>query len=116
MADPRDNRVNHAARQLDDAISLFLKGDFDSAWRSAAADELLRKALSDSGKDSFQWEYQPSIITEAEDIPLWIIVRACDNSDLLGLPRTATIRKFEDWFDEHVIGLADPFPEACDWA
>jgi hypothetical protein len=45
-----------------------------------------------------------------------MILRACHNFYLLGLPRTATIRKFEDWFDEHVIGLADPFPEACDWA
>jgi hypothetical protein len=106
MTDARDNRVDHAAKQLDDAVSLFLQGHFDSAWRFAvAADEILRKALFDSGKDAFQWEYQPSIITEAEDIVLWMIVRACRNYVLLGLPPTAEMRKFQNWFDEHVVGL-----------
>jgi hypothetical protein len=105
MTDPRDNRVDHAAKQLDDATSLFLQGHFDSAWRFAAtADEILRKALSDSGENSFEREYQPSIITEAEDVALWMIVRACRNYDLLGLPRTAKGREFQDWFDEHVVG------------
>ena len=58
----------------------------------------------------------PSVTLDLEEAAYSMIVRACHNSYLLGLPRTAKIRKFEDWFDEHVIGLADPFPEACDWA
>src|SRR5262245_44337317 len=99
-------RINLAKKDLHNAISLFLKGHFDSAWRlAAAADEILRKALFDSGKNSFEWEYQPSIITEAEDVALWMIVRACHNYDLLGLPRTAKMREFDNWFYENVIGL-----------
>lgn len=105
MTDPRDNRFDHAAKQLDDGISLFFKRHFDSACSFAApANEIFVKALSDRGKDSFQWEYQPSIVTEAEDIALWTIVRARRNYDLLGLQRTAKMREFDDWFDEHVTG------------
>ena len=59
---------------------------------------------------------EPPVTLDLEEAAYSMIVRACHNSYLLGLPRTAKIRKFEDWFDEHVIGLADPFPEACDWA
>jgi hypothetical protein len=57
-----------------------------------------------------------SIILDLEEAAISMIVRACHNHDLLGLPPTAKIRKFQDWFDEHVIGLADPFHEVCDWA
>lgn len=60
---------------------------------------------------SFEWEYQPSVIAEAEDVALWMVVRGCRNYDLLGLPRTAKMREFQDWFDEHVVGPADPLPE-----
>ena len=38
-----------------------------------------------------------------------MIVRACDNSDRLGLPRTARMREFENWFYEHVVGVEDPY-------
>jgi hypothetical protein len=40
-----------------------------------------------------------------------MIVRACHNHDLLGLPRTAKMREFQDWFYEHVVGLGGPLPE-----
>ena len=93
MTDQPYNRFAQATEQLDEAISLFLKGHFDSALTlAAAADEILRKALSDSGNNSFEWEYHPSIVTEAEDVAQWMIVRACRNYDLLGLPRTAKMR------------------------
>ena len=36
-----------------------------------------------------------------------MIVRACRNYDLLGLPRTTKMREFENWFYEHVVGPAD---------
>ena len=60
--------------------------------------------MSERVENSFQWEYKPSIITEAEDLAQWMIVRACRNYHLLGLPRTAKMREFDNWFDEHVIG------------
>jgi len=108
MSDQTYNLIDLATQQRDDAISFFLKGGFDSALRlAAAADEILRKALSDNGKNSFQWEYLPSIVTEAEDVAQWMIVRACRNCDLLGLPRTAEMREFDNWFYKHVVGPAD---------
>jgi DNA-binding transcriptional LysR family regulator len=36
-----------------------------------------------------------------------MIGRACYNSDQLGLPRTVRMSEFEDWFYEHVVGVAD---------
>ena len=57
-----------------------------------------------------------SVTLDLEEAAYSMIVRACHNYDLLGLPPTAKIRKFQDWFDEHVIGLADPFHEVCDGA
>src|SRR5262245_49219816 len=54
MTDPRDNRVDHAAKQLDDAISLFLEGQFVSAIRLAgAAEEILTQELSYRGQQNF---------------------------------------------------------------
>ena len=45
------NRVDLANEQLDDAISLFLKGRFASALMLAsAAEEILGKSLSHSGR------------------------------------------------------------------
>jgi hypothetical protein len=45
-----------------------------------------------------------TITCDLEDEALWMIVRACYNSDRLGLPRTQHMREFEDWFFEHVVG------------
>jgi hypothetical protein len=151
MTDQPHNRVDHAKQLLDDAISLFLEGQFVSALRLAgAADEILGKALSDSGKQNFlDWKYEAlepilmmrhqtkedfirdenraliaithmesasdlSVTLDLEEPAYSMIVRACHNYDLLGLPRTAKMHKFDNWFSEHVIGLADPLPEVCD--
>jgi hypothetical protein len=46
-----------------------------------------------------------SVTLDLEEAALSVIVRACHNHDLLGLPRTAKMRKFDNWFDEHVIGV-----------
>jgi hypothetical protein len=48
---------------------------------------------------------EPSVTLDLEDAALWMIVRACFNSDRLGLPRTARRRKFDKWFDKRVIGV-----------
>jgi hypothetical protein len=54
------DQVDHAREQLDEAIGLFLEGQFAPALRRAgAADEILCKALSDSGKQNFlDWKYE----------------------------------------------------------
>ncbi len=46
-----------------------------------------------------------SATLDLEEATYSMIVRACHNFDLLGLPRTAKMRKFEDYFYEHVVGL-----------
>jgi hypothetical protein len=54
------DQVDHAREQLDEAIGLFLKGQFVSALRRAgAADGILATALSDRGKQNFlDWKYE----------------------------------------------------------
>ena len=56
-----------------------------------------------------------SVTLDLEEAAHWAIVRACHNYDLLGLPVTSNMRKFEDYFYEHIIGLVDPLPERCHW-
>jgi hypothetical protein len=46
-----------------------------------------------------------SVTLDLEEAAYSVIVRACHNHYLLGLPRTAKIREFENWFDEHVTGV-----------
>jgi hypothetical protein len=46
----------------------------------------------------------PSVTLDLEEAALWIIVRACDNCDRLGLPGTARMRELENYFYEHVVG------------
>ena len=46
----------------------------------------------------------PSVTLDLEEAAYSMIVRACENSDLLGLPRTRKMRDFENWFYEHVVG------------
>jgi hypothetical protein len=45
-----------------------------------------------------------SVTLDLEEAAYSMIVRACENSDLLGLPRTARMREFENYFYEHVVG------------
>jgi hypothetical protein len=47
---------------------------------------------------------EPSVELDLEEAALSMIVRACENSDLLGL-RTARMREFENYFYEHVVGV-----------
>jgi len=54
---------------------------------------------------------EPSVTLDLEEAASSMIIRACHNYDLLGLPRTAKMREFEDWCYEHVIGPVDPLPE-----
>ena len=48
---------------------------------------------------------EPSITLDLEEAAHSMIVRACHNHDLLGLPSTSKTRRFEDLFYEDVIGV-----------
>jgi hypothetical protein len=48
---------------------------------------------------------EPSITLDLEEAAHSMIVRACHNHDLLGLPPTSKTRRFEDLFYEDVIGV-----------
>src|SRR5215475_398995 len=60
MTDQPSDRFGHATEQLDEAIGLFMEGQFVSALKLAgAADEILAKALSDSGQqNSLELKYE----------------------------------------------------------
>jgi hypothetical protein len=45
-----------------------------------------------------------TVTADFEDAALWMIVRACDNYERLGLPRTERMFKFDEWFHNHVVG------------
>ena len=45
-----------------------------------------------------------SVTLDLEEAAYSMIVRACENSDRLGLPRTARMREFENYFYEQVVG------------
>jgi hypothetical protein len=50
-------------------------------------------------------EIEPAVQFDPEDAALWMIVRACDNLERLGLTRSARISEFESWFYEQIVGL-----------
>ena len=83
---------------------------------AGAAEETLGKTLS--SKEDFVREKSSAqlpvtrmvsasgpFVTLDDDLEYaatWAIVRACDNSNRLGLPRTARMLEFDDWFYENV--------------
>jgi|SRR6516162_7875496 hypothetical protein len=113
-----DNRIRLATKHLDLALWFFLeRQNFSSALKLAgAAEETFRKALS--SQENFvrdekraQLAVTPMMsasgpfVTLDDDLEYaatWAIVRACDNSKRLGLPRTARMLEFDDWFYENV--------------
>jgi hypothetical protein len=114
-----DNRINLAIKHLDIALWFFLeRHNFSSALKLAgAAEEAFRKALS-SKEDFVRDEKRTQLavtpmmsargpfvtLDDPEYAAIWAIVRACDNSNRLGLPRTARMLEFDDWFYENVAG------------
>jgi hypothetical protein len=111
MADQPYNRIRFATKQLDLALWFFLeRQNFSSALKHArAAEETFRKALSSEKRAQLAVTPMmsasgPLTLDDLEDAAIWAIVRACDNSNHLGLPRTARMLEFEDWFYENVVG------------
>jgi hypothetical protein len=47
---------------------------------------------------------EPTVTVDLEDAAIWMIVRACDNFERLGLPRSPRMLEFKIWFYKHVIG------------
>ena len=121
MADQTYNRIKFATKQLDVALWFFLeRQNFSSALRNAgAAEETFSKALS-SQEDFVRDENSAQLavtrmvsasgpfvtLDDLEYSAIWAIVRACDNSNRLGLPRTARMLEFDNWFYENVVGCS----------
>jgi hypothetical protein len=101
---------------------------FSALVLANVADEILSKALSRHGqKNSLDWKYEimklfghqteaafvyapgilnfislgscdTSVTLDFEDAALWMIVRACHNHRLLGLPPASNMREFDNYF------------------
>ena len=121
MADQTCNRIKFATKHLDVALWFFLeRQNFRSALKLAgAAEEALRKALSSQeefirDENSAQLAVTRMVsasgafvtLDDLEYAAIWAIVRACDNSNRLGLPRTARMLEFDNWFYENVVGCS----------
>ena len=119
MADQTYNRIKFATKQLDVALWFFLeRQNFSSALKLAgSAEEAFRKALSpqeDFVRDEKRTQLAVTSMMSArgpfvtlddpEYAAIWAIVRACDNSNRLGLPRTARMLEFETLFYEYMVG------------
>lgn len=48
---------------------------------------------------------QATVFADIEDEALWMIVRACDNYNRLGLAPTSAMTDFDNWFYENVVGI-----------
>ena len=48
---------------------------------------------------------ETSITTDLRHAAQWMIVRACSNSDRLGIARTDRMSQFENWFYEYEVGV-----------
>ena len=121
MADQTYNRIKLATKLLDLALWFFLeRQNFSSALKLAgAAEEAFRKALS-SQEDFVRDEKRTQLavtptmsangpfvtLHDPEYAAIWAIVRACENSNRLGLPRTARMLEFDDWFYKNVVGCS----------
>jgi hypothetical protein len=146
VVDQTYNRVDLATELLEVALWLFLeKNSFVCALMlSGAAEAILGKVLSDSGKQNSldskyeAWEpihtmlygkplskedfirdenrpliavthlapaSEPSVILDLEEEACRMLVRGCDNARRLGLPRTAKMDEFDDWFQGNEIGV-----------
>ena len=46
-----------------------------------------------------------SVTLDLEEAAYSMMARACENSDLLGQPRTTRMGEFDHWFYEHVVGV-----------
>jgi hypothetical protein len=120
MADQTYNRIKLATKLLDLALWFFLeRQNFSSALKLAgAAEEAFRKALSSQeefigDENSAQLAVTRMVsasgrvtLDELQSAAIWAIVRACDNYNRLGLPRTARMLEFDNWFYENVVGCS----------
>lgn len=50
-------------------------------------------------------ESETQVIANLEDEALWMLVRACDNHNRLGLQGTQRMQEFDNWFYENVVGI-----------
>src|SRR6516165_12363781 len=127
MTDQTYNRIKLATKHLDLALWFFLERQkFSSALKLAgAAEEAFRKALSSQeglvrDENSARLAVTPMVsasgpfvtLDDIEYAAIWAIVRACDNYNRLGLPRTARMLEFDSWFSEYVVGRTEEAMQA----
>jgi len=122
MADQTYNRIKLATKLLDLALWFFLeRQNFSSALKLAgAAEEAFGKALSsqeglvrDEGNPPMVSASGPFVaLDDLEYAAIWAIVRACNNSNRLGLARTARMLEFDNWFYENVVGRTEQAMQA----
>ena len=117
MTDQTYNRIKLATKHLDLALWFFLERQkFSSALKLAgAAEEAFRKALSSQeglvrDENSARLAVTPMVsasgpfvtLDDLEYAAIWAIVRACGKYKCLGLPPTARMLEFDNWFYENV--------------
>ena len=120
MSDQPYKRIKFATKQLDVALWFFLEGkNFSSALKHArAAEETFRKALSSEKRAQLAVTPMMSAsgpfvtLDDLEYAAIWAIVRACDNYNRLGLPRTARMLEFDSWFYENVVARTEEAMQA----
>lgn len=70
-------------------------------WRKFADDENRAR----NAAKHMRLPTDATVTMDLEDAAVWMIVRACDNSNRLGLPQTDRMLTFENWFYEYVVGV-----------
>src|SRR5262245_31497543 len=121
------DQTYNATKLLDLALWFFLERQkFSSARKLAgAAEEAFGKALSSQERlvrdeNSAQLAVTRMVsasgpfvtLDDLEYAAIWAIVRACDNYNSLGLPRTARMLEFDNWFYENVVGRTEEAMQA----
>jgi hypothetical protein len=48
---------------------------------------------------------EATLTADLEEAAVWMLVRACDNYNRLGLEPTDDMRRFDSWFYEHIVGV-----------
>jgi len=71
------------------------------AWRNFADDENRAR----NAAKHMRIPADATVTMDIEDAALWMIVRAIDNFERLGLAKSDRICAFENWFYAHVVGV-----------
>jgi hypothetical protein len=69
-------------------------------------------AGADNGVGSLAYNHIRSLVeneyVDLEKVELWMIVRACDNFERLGLTQSERMFQFDEWFHANFVGILFP--------